>query len=318
MSERDHEITVLNPMYLPHWIDVKSEVSEGDRVVHKESIRKLKLTSACSNCTLVSLCRSLGVHVTKFRAANGRVIIEVVSTKKSYGSFLKQMTKRYKFDVFSARAALPDKPGSGLTPRRLKAVQLAFTQGYYDFPRRVSLATLALQIGCAPSTLDETLRRGEKVMLQGLLNAQESLLLPAVSLNQPFAHSSNPKDDALVTQVFGFDMRIRLCMIIGNDGKRIAGGMRRGVESLEPDSETIRLQRDEVITRRMDEAWNKYFGRTDFTMEHREKILIINFYLPDSSTIVVTAERDFPVQKMRQLCDIVDGFQVEAPNQIST
>jgi hypothetical protein len=101
-------------------------------------------------------------------------------------------------------------------------------------------------------------------------------------------------------------------MIIGHDGKRIAGGMRQGVESLEPSSETGRLQRDEIITGRMDEGWNKYFGRTDFTVEHREKILIINFYLADSRTIVVTAERGFPIKKMNQLCELVDSFQVEA------
>jgi predicted DNA binding protein len=133
------------------------------------------------------------------------VNVEVVSTKKSYGSFLRQMTRRYKFEVYSAGAALPNKRGFGLTPRRLKAVQLAFAEGYYDFPRRVSLATLAEQLGCSPSTLDETLRRGEKVMLRDLLNAQENLLLPSHSSKQPFTFSPDSRDDAFVTRIFSFD-----------------------------------------------------------------------------------------------------------------
>jgi len=312
MSERGREVTVLNPMYLPHWIDVKSVSHKNGHISPQESIRKMKLMSECSNCSLVPLCKSLKVHITKFQAIRGRTNIEVVSTKKAYGSFLKQIARRYKFDVYSAGAALPGKRGVGLTPRRLKAVQMAFSQGYYDFPRRISLATLSKQLGCSPSTLDETLRRGEKVMLRGLLTARESLLLPSVSLNRPFTLSSDSNDDLFVKRIFEFDTRIRLCMIIGNDGKNLAGGMRPGLESLEPSSETGRLQRDETVTRRMDENWNKYFGRIYFTIERRERILIINFYLSDSRTIVVTAESDFPVQKVQRLCELVDNLHVPA------
>lgn len=150
MSKRGRDVTILNPMYLPHWIDVKSVARSNGHFAHIESVRKLPITGACSSCSLIPICKGLRVHITKFQAVNGRVTIEVVSTTKSYGSFLKQITNRYKFDVCNARAAVPEKGGFGLTPRRLKAVRMAFAQGYYDFPREVSLAILQSSLVARP------------------------------------------------------------------------------------------------------------------------------------------------------------------------
>ncbi|PSQ13792.1 hypothetical protein BRD02_11750 [Halobacteriales archaeon QS_8_69_73] len=49
--------------------------------------------------------------------------------------------------------------------------------GYYDIPREVNQGDLAETLGCAPSTVDEHLRKAESEMLSALLrttNVDES------------------------------------------------------------------------------------------------------------------------------------------------
>lgn len=55
--------------------------------------------------------------------------------------------------VFSGEYA----PEAKLTPRQQQILDFAVQAGYYDYPRRVTLTTMAQQLGIAKSTLSQTL-----------------------------------------------------------------------------------------------------------------------------------------------------------------
>ena len=57
---------------------------------------------------------------------------------------------------------------SPLTDRQLEVFETAVEQGYYDVPRRATHRDLAGTLGCAPSTVDEHLRKAESSVVTDL------------------------------------------------------------------------------------------------------------------------------------------------------
>jgi DNA-binding CsgD family transcriptional regulator len=58
---------------------------------------------------------------------------------------------------------------STLTDRQLEVFRTAVELGYYEIPRRATHEEIADQLGCAPSTVDEHLRKAESRVLQSLV-----------------------------------------------------------------------------------------------------------------------------------------------------
>ncbi len=52
-----------------------------------------------------------------------------------------------------------------LTSRQRSIVEVALEQGYFDYPRRITLRSLAKKVGVSASTVSEVLRRAEKKIL---------------------------------------------------------------------------------------------------------------------------------------------------------
>ncbi len=56
-----------------------------------------------------------------------------------------------------------------LTPKQLEYLKVACNNGYYDFPRRVSLKQLADKIGESRTTLQDRIRRAEKAIMPAVV-----------------------------------------------------------------------------------------------------------------------------------------------------
>lgn len=65
----------------------------------------------------------------------------------------------------------PEREGllSGLTDRQREVLEAAWDEGYYSVPRRASHEELAEELGCAPSTVSEHLRKIESRIMEGML-----------------------------------------------------------------------------------------------------------------------------------------------------
>jgi len=106
--------------------------------------------------------------------------------------------------------------------------------------------------------------------------------------------------DKICTEIFKFDRRVRSAIILDHSGRHIAGGMKKGIPSLEPQSEDIRLIAGITIQMSTDVTWDRYFGKLQFTYEKRERLNIMTFYLGDK-LVLVSAEPDFTLQQAQEL-----------------
>jgi len=106
--------------------------------------------------------------------------------------------------------------------------------------------------------------------------------------------------DKICTEIFKFDRRVRSAIILDQTGRHVAGGMRKGIPSLEPQSEDIRLIAGITIQISNDLTWDRYFGKNQFTFQKRERINIITFYLGEK-LVLVGAEPDFTLQQAQEL-----------------
>ena len=106
--------------------------------------------------------------------------------------------------------------------------------------------------------------------------------------------------DKICTEMFKFDRRVRSAIILDKTGRQIAGGMKKGIPSLEPQSEDIRLIAGITIQINTDATWDRFFGKLQFTYQKRERLNIITFYLGDKM-VLVSAEPDFTLQQAQDL-----------------
>ncbi len=106
--------------------------------------------------------------------------------------------------------------------------------------------------------------------------------------------------DKICTEVFKFDRRVRSAAILDQTGRQIAGGMKKGIPSLEPQSEDLRLIAGMTIQMSSDRTWDRYFGKNQFTYQKRERLNILTFYLGDK-LVLVSAEPDFTLQQAQDL-----------------
>jgi hypothetical protein len=117
--------------------------------------------------------------------------------------------------------------------------------------------------------------------------------------------------DKICTEAFKFDRRVRSAIIMDESGRTIAGGMRKGIPSLEPQSEDLRLMANITIQLSTDKTWDRYFGKSQFTFIKREKLSMITFPL-GNKMMLVSAEPDFTLQQGQDLRNqIVTGHSSE-------
>ena len=106
--------------------------------------------------------------------------------------------------------------------------------------------------------------------------------------------------EKICTEMYKFDRRVRYAAILDETGRQIAGGMRRGIPSLEPQSEDLRLIATITIQLSTDKTWDRFFGRSQYTFIKREKVNILTFSI-GNKLLLVSTEPDFTLQQAQDL-----------------
>ena len=110
----------------------------------------------------------------------------------------------------------------------------------------------------------------------------------------------------LQEKVFAFDGRIRFCGVLDGMGRLATGGMRPGLESLEPDEEAERIDVQMAVSGSMLQSASPYLGKTNFIVAHRDRMMLIAFPKEKGATVLVTAEPDLPLEEVKSLRKVVD------------
>jgi hypothetical protein len=91
-----------------------------------------------------------------------------------------------------------------------------------------------------------------------------------------------------VSNIFKLDKRIRYVQVVTSDGQTIAGGMREGLESLDPpELRAGRIQQFKA-NRELLDNWARQYGRYSYSLIVFDKIKLFAFRLDEENTLYVS------------------------------
>jgi predicted DNA binding protein len=125
--------------------------------------------------TLMALCYEFALIIdTPIEFTDrGGVLVTIVGTHDMLREALKAVPDHISVSIQQVGQYSPGTRDmlSMLTDRQREVFETAVEMGYYDIPRQVNQGELADELGCAPSTVDEHLRKAESKMLSALLRS---------------------------------------------------------------------------------------------------------------------------------------------------
>jgi len=99
--------------------------------------------------------------------------------------------------------------------------------------------------------------------------------------------------DKLCSKIFEVDRNIRFAGVIDKMGRLLAGGMRPGIEPMEPRMDSQKLYLDFAFRTAMRHDFDSTFGRVIYTLSEREKIKFVSVPLTEY-LVLVTIEKGAP------------------------
>src|SRR5487761_1017356 len=91
-----------------------------------------------------------------------------------------------------------------------------------------------------------------------------------------------------VSEIFKLDKRIRYAQIVSSDGQALAGGMRGGLESLDPpELRAARIQPCKA-KRELVDNWSSQYGRDSYSLIVFDKIKLFVFPMDEGNTLYVS------------------------------
>ena len=100
-----------------------------------------------------------------------------------------------------------------------------------------------------------------------------------------------------------FDKRIRFVALVDGNGRILEGGMREGLEPIEPLEKTPHLIA-RLVTFEKTEELADFFGKPEYSVLVHEKITAMIFR-SGKRLVLVTADRKFMLNKVSKLCKLV-------------
>lgn len=94
------------------------------------------------------------------------------------------------------------------------------------------------------------------------------------------------------------DPKMRSARIINNRGHLMAGGMRKGLLSLEAQKQDEMMFMELALRVRMRHEFDKEFGEVHFSMSYRDKVIVMSFPLYDDGVLLVSCEKDINFGKI--------------------
>ncbi|HVP22552.1 MAG TPA: helix-turn-helix domain-containing protein [Conexivisphaerales archaeon] len=168
-----------------HFIEVYSPKSDASKVIKEigkaEGIREMDVAYVgkekamaqvvSAGCPMCKTAHSSGCFIM---GASSRPLGEVEwQVLLPRGQTVKQILDGFAEVGLEARLASVQqlKRSGRMTSRQLEVLRRGLAVGYFDVPRRIGVKRFAKIVGVAPSTLDETIRRGEKNVLEEYLKS---------------------------------------------------------------------------------------------------------------------------------------------------
>ncbi|MEX0639509.1 MAG: DUF6659 family protein [Nitrosopumilaceae archaeon] len=94
------------------------------------------------------------------------------------------------------------------------------------------------------------------------------------------------------SQILEIDPKIRFAAVYDSWAKRVAGGLRKGLEGQLSEHDENELVNLSIINWKARKDMSKMLGKTIYTLAEHEKIKRFSFYLGDDHLLLLSTEKD--------------------------
>jgi hypothetical protein len=101
-----------------------------------------------------------------------------------------------------------------------------------------------------------------------------------------------PTFDEICNDMFALSTAIRSAIVIDKMGRLVAGGMRKGINSMEKKDDSQKLYVQFALRSVMREDFDEQFGKTIYSFSERERIKLASFPLDDQHILRVSIEKE--------------------------
>ena len=112
---------------------------------------------------------------------------------------------------------------------------------------------------------------------------------------------------AVYNQIMKYDRRVRFAALVDKNGRILGGGMREGVQPIEPLEKTPELIAKLVSVQRAEDL-AEFFGRPQHSVLVHEEIIAMIFR-PKRKFVLVTADRRFALNKVSGLSKLAIAWE---------
>ena len=104
--------------------------------------------------------------------------------------------------------------------------------------------------------------------------------------------------EKICQKILKLDPKMRSARIINSRGHLMAGGMKKGIMSLEAQKQDEMMFMELALRVRMRHEFDHEFGQVHFSMSYREKVIVMSFPLANDDVLLVSSEKDLDFGKV--------------------
>jgi hypothetical protein len=104
--------------------------------------------------------------------------------------------------------------------------------------------------------------------------------------------------EKICQKILKLDPTMRSARIINSRGHLMAGGMKKGIMSLEAQKQDEMMFMELALRVRMRHEFDQEFGIVHFSMSYREKVIVMSFPLAQDDVLLVSSEKGLDFGKI--------------------
>ena len=104
--------------------------------------------------------------------------------------------------------------------------------------------------------------------------------------------------EKICQKIVKLDPKMRSARLINSRGHLIAGGMKKGLLSLEAQKQDEMMFMELALRVRMRHEFDKEFGEVHFSMSYRDKVTVMSFPLTNDDVFLVSCKKEIDFGKL--------------------
>jgi hypothetical protein len=104
--------------------------------------------------------------------------------------------------------------------------------------------------------------------------------------------------EKICQKIVKLDPKMRSARIINSRGHLMAGGMKKGIMSLEAQKQDEMMFMELALRVRMRREFDNEFGQVHFSLSYREKVIVMSFPLAQDDVLLVSTEKEVDFGKV--------------------